>query len=239
MKNLASTVEGTRVPLEIALGEGYPAYAIAAKAAEAKSDLIVIGTHGRSGVERLMLGSVTEKVLRKAGCPVLTVPPKAGDPAPAAPATFKRIVCAIDFSDCSMRALEYAMSLAQESNSTLIVLHVIEPFPLRHAEGETVLSDFTLLKDYIAAAEEEGRALLAKAIPGRGTLVLPGRDGSGGRQALSRNPSARRDGSQRPHRPRRPRPQSGGPAVLWIDGAACGTRSRVPGAHHTHVSSSC
>jgi len=165
METLASTVEGTRVPLEIALGEGYPAYAIAAKAAEAKSDLIVIGTHGRSGVERLMLGSVTEKVLRQAGCPVLTVPPKAGDPAPAAPATFKRIVCAIDFSDCSMRALEYAMSLAQESNSTLIVLHVIEPFPLRHAEGETVLSDFTLLKDYIAAAEEEGRALLAKAIP--------------------------------------------------------------------------
>jgi nucleotide-binding universal stress UspA family protein len=165
MKGLASTVEGTNVPLEFALGEGYPAAAIAAKAAEAKIDLIVIGTHGRSGFERLMLGSVTEKVLRKAGCPVLTVPPKAGDPTPAAPATFKRIVCAIDFSDCSMRALEYAMSLAQESNSALIVLHVIEPLPQRVAEGDAVFADVKLLKDYVAAAEEEGRALLAKAIP--------------------------------------------------------------------------
>lgn len=165
MKRLASTVAGTNVPIEIALGEGYPAAAIAAKAAEEKFDLIVIGTHGRSGFERLMLGSVTERVLRKAGCPVLTVPPKAGDPTPAAAVTFKRIVCAIDFSDCSMRALDYAMSLAQEANATLIVLHVIEPFPLRHTEGETVISDFTLMRDYIAAAEEEGRALLAKAIP--------------------------------------------------------------------------
>jgi len=164
MKNLASSVEGTSVPLDIALGEGYPAAAIAEKAAEAKCDLIVIGTHGRSGFERLMLGSVTEKVLRKARCPVLTVPPKAGEPTAAAPVTFKRIVCAIDFSDCSMRALEYAMSLAQESNAALIVLHVIEPLPLRAAEGDS-FSELKLVKDYVAAAEEEGRALLAAAIP--------------------------------------------------------------------------
>jgi nucleotide-binding universal stress UspA family protein len=64
---------------------------------EAKSlpaDLIVLGTHGRGGVDRLVLGSVTEKVLRKATCPVLTVPPSVSEPAATAPLLFARILCA-------------------------------------------------------------------------------------------------------------------------------------------------
>jgi nucleotide-binding universal stress UspA family protein len=166
MKTLAATVAGTAVPLELAIGEGHAAKEIVARAAEGQSDLIVMGTHGRTGFERLILGSVTERVLRTAGCPVLTVPPKAGDAAPDTPVVFKRIVCAIDFSDCSMRALDYAMSLAQESSATLTVLHVIEPLPETPIHGdEMVLSGFKTVKDYITAAEEEGRALLDRAVP--------------------------------------------------------------------------
>lgn len=59
--------------IETRLAEGDPAYEIVAAAKEIGADLIVMGTHGRSGFGRLVLGSVAEQVLRKAPCPVLTV----------------------------------------------------------------------------------------------------------------------------------------------------------------------
>jgi nucleotide-binding universal stress UspA family protein len=72
-----------------------------------------------------VLGSVTEKVLRKAACPVLTVPRRHPDAVPAVPGLFKRILCPIDFSACSMQALDYAMSIAQEADARLTVVAVM------------------------------------------------------------------------------------------------------------------
>jgi nucleotide-binding universal stress UspA family protein len=65
----------------IAMTSGVPAHAICAYAQRVRADLIVMGTHGRTGVRRLLLGSVAEQVLHKAGCPVLVVPP-VREPAP-------------------------------------------------------------------------------------------------------------------------------------------------------------
>ena len=93
---------------------------ILAQAVTLGADLIVLATHGRSGFERLFLGSVTEKVSRKATCPVLVVPPHAGDVVPA-PVAFRRILCPVDFS-----ALPLALSLAEEADATLTLLHVVE-----------------------------------------------------------------------------------------------------------------
>jgi nucleotide-binding universal stress UspA family protein len=59
--------------VEHRLEEGEPAAQILRVAKETKAGLIVMGTHGRTGLERILLGSVAEKVLRKAVCPVLTV----------------------------------------------------------------------------------------------------------------------------------------------------------------------
>jgi nucleotide-binding universal stress UspA family protein len=86
-----------------------------------------MGTHGASGVERLMLGSVTEKVLRKASCPVLVVTRRADAPS-GAPIVFRRILCAVDFSPCSRQAVSYALSLAEEAGGALTLLHVVESF---------------------------------------------------------------------------------------------------------------
>ena len=91
-----------------------------------RADLIVIGTHGRSGFDRLMLGSVTEKMLRKAACPVLTVPRGAPDAVPS-PVLFTRILCAVDFSPASLKALSFAESLAKEADASLTLVHVLEP----------------------------------------------------------------------------------------------------------------
>ena len=66
-----------------------------------------MGTHGRRGFERFVLGSVTERVLRRSPCPVLAVPP-AGR---GAAATFRTVVCAVDFGPASMRAVAYARRL--------------------------------------------------------------------------------------------------------------------------------
>lgn len=94
------------------------------------ADLVVMGTHGRSGFERLFLGSTAEKVLRKARCPVMTVPPGAPDAMPRGPAPFKRVLCAVDFSASSTVALRYALSLAQENRGSLTLIHAIEALPL-------------------------------------------------------------------------------------------------------------
>ncbi len=102
---------------------GAPAACILERAASLPADLIVMGTHGRGGFERLLLGSVTEKVLRKARCPVLTVPPPA---AARSTLPFKRLLCPVDFSDPSISALEFALSIAQESDARLTILHVVD-----------------------------------------------------------------------------------------------------------------
>lgn len=93
-------------------------------------DLIVMGTHGRRGLDRLIMGSVVERVLRKTRCPILTVrnrvrnsvgPERKNDGADVC-----RILFCTDFSDDSPRALEYALSLALQYNAELSLLHVLE-----------------------------------------------------------------------------------------------------------------
>ena len=95
-----ATAEGAEARrITVALREGVDIHAEILEAADQmKPDLIVMGTHGRSGFQHLMLGSVAEKVLHKARCPVLTVPRKAPDAVPAGPVPFARILCGIDFS---------------------------------------------------------------------------------------------------------------------------------------------
>ena len=114
---------GLRLATEVLFDQRHnPATSILTCAASLPADLIVMGTHGRGGFERLVLGSVTEKVLRKATCPVLTVPP------PAVRATkppFKRLLCPVDFAEPSIAALRFAVSLAEESDARVTTMHVL------------------------------------------------------------------------------------------------------------------
>jgi universal stress protein E len=96
---------------------------IVAYADSAKPDLIVIGTRGAGGLRHLVLGSVTEAVLRAAACPVLAIPPGAG-PNPAFP--FRRVLCATDFSASSFGALRTAASLMRDAIGEVTVLNVID-----------------------------------------------------------------------------------------------------------------
>jgi nucleotide-binding universal stress UspA family protein len=126
------------------------------------ADLLVIGTHGRSGFQHLFLGSITEKVIRKAPCPTLVVPPRAPHVAASGPVEFRRILCPVDFSECSLDALTYALNLAGEADARLTVLHVIElPPELRE---NALVADFDIDRIH-AAAEREARRRLRELVP--------------------------------------------------------------------------
>lgn len=90
-------------------------------------DLIVMGTHGRTGPERLLLGSVTEEVFRRSHVPVLTIGPSVKTGAHSG-GRFHRVLFATDFTPASVAAAPYAVSLAQESEARLLLLHVL-PLP--------------------------------------------------------------------------------------------------------------
>src|ERR1700693_3503841 len=88
-----------------------------------KVDLIVMGTHGRKGVSRALLGSAAEEIFRKSACPVLTVGPHVSQNTERRLA-MKQILFATDFSPESLAALPFAVSLAQEHQSNLTLLNV-------------------------------------------------------------------------------------------------------------------
>ena len=114
----------TGTPVRLHTAEGDAADEIVRHASELQVDLIVMGTHGRGGFDRFTLGSVTEKVLRKAPCPVLTLPPAAASS--AATLDYRTILCPTDFSLSSECGVDFALSIARRSHATVTVLHVIE-----------------------------------------------------------------------------------------------------------------
>jgi nucleotide-binding universal stress UspA family protein len=127
-----------------------------------KADMLVLGTHGRSGFQRLFLGSVTEKAMRNAKCPTLIVPPRAPDIAPDAPVQFRRILCPIDFSDSSLAALEYAINMAEESDAQLTLLHVTELPAALTQEPFVVDVELARIRE---AAVNDARRKLEQLIP--------------------------------------------------------------------------
>jgi len=145
---------------QLVVREGKPWATILQEADRLHADLLVVGSHGRGGFDRLLLGSVSERVVRSAPCPVLTVPLGAS-PMPTDAFLPKRILCPLDHSPSSMHALRYALALGQESGASLTVLHAIEwlgddqpPSPVQFDVSE-----------YRQLLIEDARARLLSAIP--------------------------------------------------------------------------
>ncbi|MCC7043482.1 MAG: universal stress protein [Acidobacteria bacterium] len=127
---VARSVDGAGASTDVREGPVVPG--ILAAAREAGIDLIVMGTHGRSGFERLALGSVAEKVLRKAACPVLVVPTR--QDAIVRTGLLSRVVCATDFSEPSLRALAWARMFVGDALHALSLVNVID-WPLGDTHG--------------------------------------------------------------------------------------------------------
>jgi nucleotide-binding universal stress UspA family protein len=204
---VADQTEGI-VP-RLVIEQGHPDEEIARLVKEEKADLLVLGTHGRRGFNHLFLGSVAEKVIRSAACPVLTVPPAAPSAA-AAPVRFQRILCPVDESPSARRALDYALELGREAGGTITVLRVLEYMDPTEASAIVDPAVRAYRKQVIEQARERlqaslpsapetwceiepivaldvnraGREILRRAAATNADLIVMGAQGSGGAELM-------------------------------------------------------
>ncbi|MDZ7290142.1 MAG: universal stress protein [candidate division KSB1 bacterium] len=159
MRGLSAQHPSLTVRQEVVRGYS-PAEEIVRFAEEKNDDLIVMGTHGRTGLGHLLLGSVAERVVRSAKCPVLTVRKMHADIMRRS--GYQRILVPLDFSQYSKHALRYGVELAKQFNSQLDILHVIEEQvqPAYYVSGE--ISLFNLVPDI----REKSRAALKEFVEG-------------------------------------------------------------------------
>ena len=161
--------------VEARVVEALPADGIRQMAADAHAGLIVMGTHGRNGLNRWMLGSVAERVLRESPVPVLTV-------RGPAPVPVRHILCPVHDTEESRRALSFAVALGHCLAATVTALHVHEPNASREApdlcswipDGERARCEIRELErhgeaseEIVRLASEEAVALLVLGAPRR------------------------------------------------------------------------
>ena len=170
---------GSDVTVTSSVCTGKPFHEITTAAREGTADLIVIATHGYTGVERILLGSTAERVVRHAPCPVLIVPvrelPKRAGKAP--PFKLQKILVPIDFSNLSKDALPYAVLLAGHYGAELLLLHIVETFPIDSLLGRELMNETIVPMMKQAEADLERMAAeLSKATGVKATSVVrPGR----------------------------------------------------------------
>jgi len=119
-------------------------------------DLIVLGTHGRTGARKVLLGSVAEEIFRRSHVPVLTIGPAERSGVHRA-AKFRRVLFATDFGAESLTAAPYAFSMAQENNAELILLHVMkepETRPTQQAAEDAKSNALGRLREIVPATAE-------------------------------------------------------------------------------------
>lgn len=155
IQQMIRSVDAKGVRIDPAVVEAASVYReILAAAERLRADVVVLGTHGRSGFERLLLGSITERVLRRAPVPVMTVPVGAVD-GTNAPGV-GRILCAVDFSESSRAALTYAAALARgPASAHVTVLHVIETLPVMYEPNMAIPYDFAEERPALETASRE------------------------------------------------------------------------------------
>ena len=151
------------IPCESRLSDGYTMNigdAIAFEASSADCDLIVMGTHAREGLNRLLMGSVSERVSRVAKVPVLLL---RGEEGKTPSVMFKHILVPIDGSKTSTRALGRAKELAQKLKAQIHLVHVVPdvPLPIGDPIGGYSAFDFTTLAQSL---EMTGKQTLEQAI---------------------------------------------------------------------------
>lgn len=131
MNQIKALVKGDGLNWEPVVQTGPVSRTLCRLAVDKQVDLTIVSTHGRTGIRRLFLGSVTERLLRTIACPLLIV--TGSDEAVAGPKPFKgfgfrQIMVGCDFSADSGRAVDYGFSLAQEFEAVIHLVHVVEPY---------------------------------------------------------------------------------------------------------------
>lgn len=141
-----------------------PVGAIAQAVATHDADLVVMGTHGWSGIKRACFGSVTERTIRALACPVLA----AREPLPSKDAQIRRIMVPVDFSEHSDEAAATASSLANRLGASVDLVHAID-FTAEYAAH--LAADAIAIEDKMQAVASERLDEVARTIEGSGVKV--------------------------------------------------------------------
>ena len=158
-----------RLDFEIVVKAGDVRQELLAAVEEKEIDLVVMGSRGRSYFERMILGSVTERLLRKLHVPILTVShldPEKEIHKPG-PVPLQRIVYATDLSEASEAGLEFSIRLAHGLDAHLTVVHVVQAVDIAQYGMETA----SFMPDYAAEARAQATERLSKLV----ALVSEGR----------------------------------------------------------------
>ena len=168
------------VVVQTRISTGIPSEEVLAVAKAEGTDLIVVGTVGKTGIEHVLLGSTAERIIPTAPCPVLAIrterPGKEQGGSAQPSVELGRLLVPVDFSDCSLDALEYAVIVAQRAKATLTLLHVMEPvsygldFTFPHPEKrerrrEVIISKLKDLVSCLASAQVTADYLLRGGLP--------------------------------------------------------------------------
>lgn len=138
LRELAQAHVPPEVHTELLVADEFPTEAILVAAEERGSGLVVLGSHGRTGISRALLGSVSENVLRETRVPLLITRPPTG--AVTSPPAITHILCSIDYTPHSLRAVEVAAALAGKLGARMTVLHSLESAGDEAAERERLCS---------------------------------------------------------------------------------------------------
>ena len=163
MDQIRALVSGSDLKWEALVETGPVSSTVCRLALEKQADLAIVSTHGRTGLKRLFLGSVTERLLRTIGCPLLVVTPpeKSGLMKKQFKGFgFKQILVGCDFSADSGRAVEFGFSLAQEFEAVIHLVHVVEPIVYR----DTVLPEH-VRTEALSEVTTGSRQLLEDIVP--------------------------------------------------------------------------
>jgi nucleotide-binding universal stress UspA family protein len=147
---------------------GAPAFnEICRLAKEIPADLVVMPTHGRTGLKHVFLGSTAERIVQHSPCPVLVVRERRRQSKTGPPLTVKRILVPVDFSECSQEGLQYAIGFANQFGSRIMLLHATYLGYIYSTEGTVPYDVRGLQKAARENAERQMRKLVRAAKFGR------------------------------------------------------------------------
>jgi nucleotide-binding universal stress UspA family protein len=184
---LVDTIQQHLPAAEKHMFEGEPIPAVIDYANRERADLIITGTHSTRALDRLLLGSTAEAIVRRSPCPVMTIGPNVtmtyddGKP-------FDRILCAMDFGDAAKSAAPIAIRLANNSSAQLRFLHVL-PSALNNGQPQPLVEQLfhNAMKHIISSNEANSKVecavqygqrisdtILQDAIAQRSDLIILG-----------------------------------------------------------------
>lgn len=185
LDSYSADLKAQKIPVQTLLAEGDIGVLLPKWINKNHIDLVAVGTTGRTGVRKLVLGSVAEEIIRDAECPVLTVGQAASGPGTTA--TLRSILYATDFSVDSSRAGAYAISLAEQHRARLILLFVSTQEDLKSTRAAlldrlqgVVSASINLSKEALIANGKPATKILEIAREHSVDLIAIGVRGAGG-----------------------------------------------------------